>query len=1269
MTTDINSRPIPYVGPRAFETGEKLYGRDRETRELLDHLIAERIVVFYSPSGAGKTSLIRAGLIPQLQEEGFYVLPVVRVNLEPPTAQVELNPPNRYIFSALISLEEDLPLELQTPVEKLASMTLADYLSQRQLPPGQDGNHADQLLLFDQFEEILTVDHTDQDGKMEFFAQVGAALRTHQRWALFIIREDYVAALDPYLRPIPTRLSNRFRLDLLDIKAASQAIQQPAREAGVDFNADATQKLVNDLRRVQVQQLDGSMKELPGPYVEPVQLQVVCYRLWQNLAGDQTQITEKDLEAVGDVDQSLSEYYAERVAQAAQQTGVSERAIRDWFGEKLITEQGIRSQVLMGVDASDGLDNRAIRLLENAHLVRSEKRRAATWFELAHDRLINPVRNNNEAWYQANLSLLQHQAALWQKDGRPDHLLLREQAFEQAEAWAVDHQDQLTTIERDFLDACTEAREREMADRLRQEQEVQLREQERHAKKLRQRFIVATLAAIIALVFGVSALYFADSARRASAANAALAQTNQVYGDYNAMVASTANAASTQAIDQQHIALTAQAQEASQRREAEDARATAIAAADEAEAARATAIYNADLAEANAEEAEVNAEQARQQAALATSRRLASQAQNNLIRQPDLAALLAVEAWFTSDTLEARGALLRILQISTSRSVTHFGPQLPVQERDLFSVALSPDGEHLAWGTSDGKVILWNYQTRQPAWSEPGDRHGPNRVSALAFSPNGELLASGAFDGRLIIWNVATQEARVIQNRNNIFSLAFSPDGRRLAASVASQILIWDTETWEATREPFDFLARVNGLDWSPTSDRLVIVGEGNSVGIWDPRTDILSNRFTHHQQGIASVAWSPNGNLVASASRDGNIIIWDVARGNQDGEALRTGQFTWFNSISFSSDGKYLVSGDSESNVIVWDVARRSIIDRLSFHDEPVQMVAFSPRPGQALFASVSLDNRIGLHTVSSLQPLSREIARFDGPPLSLQVRPDGALLAAVQSPNQLILYAINQDAQETLHTATGVFQAAALSADGSMLALAGRNNVFQLWRVEGRSLQTELRAFPAFALAFDNQQETALAVAQCQTVTDLANLPETCSASLIRLWDPETDLANSQQFESPSNFLRSLAINPLNGWIASAGDDQTILFWNRETAQREGLPLSRHAASVVAMAFNSTGDLLASGSADQALILWDMDTRQVIGEPLIGSPDTITSLAFSQDGLRLFSGSSDGAIIVWDIDLASWVDQVCQIAGRNLNPDEWKQFMGEAEFRLTCP
>ncbi len=74
----------PYIGPRSFQTGEAIYGRNREVRELLGLLIAERIVLLHSPSGAGKTSLVQAALIPRLQEQDFAVLPVMRVSLDPP---------------------------------------------------------------------------------------------------------------------------------------------------------------------------------------------------------------------------------------------------------------------------------------------------------------------------------------------------------------------------------------------------------------------------------------------------------------------------------------------------------------------------------------------------------------------------------------------------------------------------------------------------------------------------------------------------------------------------------------------------------------------------------------------------------------------------------------------------------------------------------------------------------------------------------------------------------------------------------------------------------------------------------------------------------------------------------------------------------------------------------------------------------------------------------------------------------------------------------
>jgi hypothetical protein len=151
MTATDTGRRVgnPYVGPTSFRLGDDLYGRNREREDLLDLLVAERIVLLYSPSGAGKTSLLEAALTPALQAAGFEVLPVIRVThtLEPrPEAPT---PRNRYVMSALLSLEEGLPPERQRPVAELGTLTLREYLEAHADRDGRPGN---EVLVFDQFE-------------------------------------------------------------------------------------------------------------------------------------------------------------------------------------------------------------------------------------------------------------------------------------------------------------------------------------------------------------------------------------------------------------------------------------------------------------------------------------------------------------------------------------------------------------------------------------------------------------------------------------------------------------------------------------------------------------------------------------------------------------------------------------------------------------------------------------------------------------------------------------------------------------------------------------------------------------------------------------------------------------------------------------------------------------------------------------------------------------------------------------------------------------
>lgn len=275
----------PYVGPRSIRYGEQLYGRDRERAELTNVVTAQRIVLLYSPSGAGKSSLLEAALRPQLEQRGFCVLPTIRVGHEPPPEFDGLDVRNRYVLSTLLSLEQERPDDESLDPADLAGMALEDYLEvlDDRLARTSPDDPLDPCYFFDQFEELFTLDPTDVDDKADFLEEVGVVLRDRRRWALFAMREDFIAQLDPYLSLLPTRLSARYRLDLLGIEAARLAMREPAGRAGVEFDVDAADHLIDDLRRVKVQRGGRTVEEL-GPHVEPVQLQVVCRQLWSSLA-------------------------------------------------------------------------------------------------------------------------------------------------------------------------------------------------------------------------------------------------------------------------------------------------------------------------------------------------------------------------------------------------------------------------------------------------------------------------------------------------------------------------------------------------------------------------------------------------------------------------------------------------------------------------------------------------------------------------------------------------------------------------------------------------------------------------------------------------------------------------------------------------------------------------------------------------------------------------------------------------------------------------
>ncbi|MEW5961069.1 MAG: FHA domain-containing protein, partial [Chloroflexota bacterium] len=206
----------PYVGPRTFTQQEKdrFFGREREAQELLSLVIAERLVLFYAQSGAGKSSLINARLVPQLRQADFPVLPIGRVSGELPQSLTTVT--NLYTFNLLLSMDES-----DGPPERFAHMPLSDFLVRLTSVDGQHyyyDEHArpeleieeegyaasPYVLIIDQFEEILTTHPERWEDREDFFRQLGQAMANDPYlWVVLALREDYVAPLDPYVHLLP----------------------------------------------------------------------------------------------------------------------------------------------------------------------------------------------------------------------------------------------------------------------------------------------------------------------------------------------------------------------------------------------------------------------------------------------------------------------------------------------------------------------------------------------------------------------------------------------------------------------------------------------------------------------------------------------------------------------------------------------------------------------------------------------------------------------------------------------------------------------------------------------------------------------------------------------------------------------------------------------------------------------------------------------------------------------------------------------------------
>jgi WD40 repeat protein len=496
--------------------------------------------------------------------------------------------------------------------------------------------------------------------------------------------------------------------------------------------------------------------------------------------------------------------------------------------------------------------------------------------------------------------------------------------------------------------------------------------------------------------------------------------------------------------------------------------------------------------------------------------------------------------------------------------------------REVYAVALAPDGKMLATGCEDGSLRLWDVATGREVGTLEGGFTDP--VSQVVFSSDGTTIASGSSDGLIRLWNVAARRLSAVlkEHTAGITSLSFSPNPQLLAsASRDSTVRLWDTASRRAERTLRLQGTALTSVAFSPDGRWLATGGGDGSVRLWDAAVRAGNAEMKQittlrgHTATVTVLAFAPDGRQLASGGRDRTIKIWDIAAAPVPD--ILTGHHGGLSCGTFSPDGGMLAVADTHHKTVeLWDTASRRRIAVLAGHTGRVWCVAFSP-DGQTL-ASASDDCTVRLWEIASKKCLATWAYEEAGVN-SVAFSPDGKLLATGCSVCETFQVWDIASGRLVEHLSTPHINASRVgfSPDGALLAVSSRNTV-QLWDVAtGRKRATFRHTAEIVCLAFA----------------------------------------------------------PDGGTLAAGDADGTVQLWDvvhgTEIAGRRG-----HASNVESVAFSPDGRRLATGGGDCSVKLWDFALLQEVTS-LPGHDGPVHSVAFSPDGNTLATASADSTVRFW--------------------------------------
>ncbi len=618
-----------------------------------------------------------------------------------------------------------------------------------------------------------------------------------------------------------------------------------------------------------------------------------------------------------------------------------------------------------------------------------------------------------------------------------------------------------------------------------------------------------------------------------------------------------------------------------------------------------------------------------------------------------------------------------------------FGPAV------VLSVAFSSDGHMLASSDNGGTIQLWD--VADPAHPRllgqiltGGASPGSYTIDSLAFSPDGHTLAGGdASSGTVWLWDVADPArhrllAPILAGGTAVVSVALSPDGRTLASSsLDGTVRLWDVTDLSHPRplgQPLTGGGDVNSVAFSPDGDTLASGDSSGTVRLWDvadPARPRLLAPILAGGGAVASVAFSPDGQMLASGDYDGTIRLWNVADPAYPsplGQPVTSGGAV--KSVTFSPGGHTLASGSLDGIIRLWSLPQTVLTGGAA----AVDSVAFNP-DGRTL-ASGSLDGTIRLWDVADPAHPRRlgPIVTGGGAVASVAFSPDGRTLASGSLDGTVRLWDVADPAHPrrlgpilTGSPGGGAVHSVAFSPDGHTLASGNSDDTIRLWDVADPA-----HPYPIGPILTGGGSagQATVGVSSVAFSPHGHVLASGDYGGLVQLWDvadPAHPRTLGLATTSGGVSVYSLAFSPDGRTLASGDYGGEVRLWDvADPAYLRpfGQPLTGGGGEVKSVAFSPDGRTLASGDYGGTVRLWDVtdpaDPRP-LGQPLTGSTVAVDAVAFSPDGHTVASGSDDGTTRLWNLNVQYAINRVCAAVG-GLTPEQWNEYIGQLQYQATC-